>query len=199
MRESVAEQLSLPGIEPARPRRRPTDNLFYAIKPDLTAAANIEPLISQLRLEHGLKGKSLTKERFHVSLHHVGSHAGLPQEIVAAAIAAGASVTVPPLELMFDRVMSFRKSGKQPLVLRACYDDALEEFWRVLGVAMQRAGVGRWMTSHYTPHLTLLYDSLSVKEQTIEPIRWTAHEFVLMHSLLGRNRHVPLAKWVLCG
>ena len=32
----------------------------------------------------------------------------------------------------------------------------------------------------------------------IEPIGWTAHEFVLVRSLLGRGTHVPVMRWPLC-
>lgn len=43
----------------------------------------------------------------------------------------------------------------------------------------------------------LLYDPQGIAEHAIEPIRWTAREFVLVHSLLGRSRHVPLGRWAL--
>jgi 2'-5' RNA ligase len=36
-----------------------------------------------------------------------------------------------------------------------------------------------------------------VPEQKIEPVEWTVREIVLVHSLLGRTEHRPLARWTL--
>jgi len=47
--------------------------------------------------------------------------------------------------------------------------------------------------------VTLLYDDVLVQERAVEPIRWTVSEFVLVHSLLGQTRHIPLARWSLGG
>jgi 2'-5' RNA ligase len=47
--------------------------------------------------------------------------------------------------------------------------------------------------------MTLLYDDRSVAEQAVETIGWTAREFVLVHSLLGQTRHIPLGRWPLRG
>ena len=57
----------------------------------------------------------------------------------------------------------------------------------------------RPVASQVTPHVTLLYDDVLVEERAVEPIRWTVREFVLVHSLLGQTRHVPLARWPLGG
>jgi len=64
------------------------------------------------------------------------------------------------------------------------------------GGALAKAGVGARQS---TPHLTLLYDARRVDEQPIDPIRWTVREFVLVHSLLGQTRYIPLGKWPLRG
>jgi len=47
--------------------------------------------------------------------------------------------------------------------------------------------------------MTLLYDSCALQARTIDPVRWTMTEFVLVDSLRGRTRHVPLARWQLRG
>jgi len=64
------------------------------------------------------------------------------------------------------------------------------------GGALAKAGVGARQS---TPHLTLLYDARRVAEQPITRIGWTMREFVLVHSLLGQKRYIPLGKWPLCG
>jgi 2'-5' RNA ligase len=192
----MAEQFLLPGIDAAPLQRRGTDSLFFAIRPDPSINVRIASLAQRLLGEHGLTGKPLTTDRFHVSLHHIGKYVGLSQGLIAAASAAAASVVMPEVEIIFDRVTSFRQPGKKPLVLLGNDNAVLNRFWQSLGIAMRRVGVGpRRPASRYMPHLTLLYDSRSVREQAIEPIVWTAREFVLIHSLLGRSQHVLLARW----
>jgi RNA 2',3'-cyclic 3'-phosphodiesterase len=199
----MSDQPSLPGFEAAP--QRPTDRLFFAIFPDADAAARIAQLALQLRAEHGLHGTPLKPERFHVTLHHLGDYAGLQPGIVAMASQAAAGVARQPFgpgfELLFDHAASFCSTPRnRPFVLRGGDGlAAVMAFQQALGIEMTKAGLGRWAKPAYTPHVTLLYDDRCVAEQTVEAIGWTAHEFVLVHSLIGQSRHVPLARWPLRG
>ncbi|MEO6972584.1 MAG: RNA 2',3'-cyclic phosphodiesterase [Rhodoferax sp.] len=191
-------RLSVTGIDPAQ---QPTDRLFFAIFPDAAATARIAQLAQRLRAEHSLHGHPLKTERFHVTLHHLGDHVGLRHDIVAAASEAAATIAMPPFELAFDRVMSFDSRPRiRPLVLRGGDGlAALTRFRQSLGTAMAKAGLGRWVETSYTPHVTLLYDDRPVAGQPVETIAWTARKFVLVRSLLGQTLHVPLARWPLRG
>jgi 2'-5' RNA ligase len=51
----------------------------------------------------------------------------------------------------------------------------------------------------FTPHITLLYDDKNVVETPIDPINCAADEVVLVHSLLGQTRHIPLGRWKMKG
>jgi 2'-5' RNA ligase len=194
----MSEQYLLPGFEATLPA---DDGVFFAIFPDLAAAMDIERLAEDQRSKHGVKRKSLKKDRFHASLHGFGAFDGLPQNIVAAAQEAAANVDVPPFQVAFNYVASFSRGRHlRPLVLRG--DDGLVGLMRLhetLRVALVKAGLGRWTTPHYTPHVTLLYDRRSVAEQSVAPIEWTVREFVLVHSLVGKTQHIPLARWPLRG
>jgi RNA 2',3'-cyclic 3'-phosphodiesterase len=192
----MPEQLSLPGFEAAP---QPTDRLFFAIFPDVDAAARIAQLARRLRSEHGLKGKPLATKRLHVTLHYLGDYVGLPQAIVAAASAAAATVALPSFEVALDRVASFsgRPRNRPFVLLGGDGVAALTAFQQALGTALEKAGLGSRAKSPYTPHVTLLYGNHSVAGQAVETVGWTVHEFVLVHSLLGRTRHVPLARWPL--
>jgi 2'-5' RNA ligase len=176
------------------------DGLFFAIYPDANAAAYTAQCANRLRGKLGLRGRPFTPERFHVSLHHLGVHEGMPRGIVAAACEAAAAVAMPRFKVGFDRAASFSgRPGHLPFVLLG--DDGvagLTMFQQMLGMAMTNAGLWRWVDRHYTPHMTLLYDDCCVTEWTfVEAIDWTVRELVLVHSLLGRTRHVPLARWPL--
>jgi 2'-5' RNA ligase len=62
---------------------------------------------------------------------------------------------------------------------------------------MTRVGLGRWVVPRFTPHLTLLYDNRYVEGRDVEPIAWSVREFVLIHSVLGKTRHIHLGRWPL--
>jgi 2'-5' RNA ligase len=196
MRPHTPEQSSLVGFDPAP---RPTDRLFFAIFPADGAAARIAELARHLRGELGLKGRPLAIDRFHVTLVHLGDFVGLPKNIVEAARTVAAAVAAPPFEIVFDRVESFGGGrAKLPFVLRANEGVvALTAFQQTLVVALAKAGLGSGTKSSYTPHVTLLYDKSPVPGQAVETVAWTAHEFVLVRSLLGRTRHVALERWPL--
>ncbi len=192
----MPEQISLAGFDAAP---QPTDRLFFALFPDADTAARIAQLAQHLRGEHGLKGRPLATARFHITLHHLGDYVGLPRCIVAAAGEAAAAIALPPFDVALDRAASFcRKPRNRPFVLRASDGiAALTALQQAIGAAMKKAGLRRSAELPYAPHLTLLYDDHCVAEHAIETVGWSAREFVLVHSLLGRARHVPLARWPL--
>jgi RNA 2',3'-cyclic 3'-phosphodiesterase len=178
------------------------DGLFFAIYPDVNAAASAAQSARRLRGKFGLKGGLLLTEHFHVSLQHLGLYDRLPRRIVAAASEAAATVAMPPFKVGFDRATSFSgRPGNVPFVLLG--DDGvagLSMFQQMLGTAMENAGLGHWVNRHYTPHMTLLYADRRVNEWIfIEAIDWTVREFVLVRSLIGRTRHIPIARWPLRG
>jgi len=145
-----------------------------------------------------LSGRPLAPERFHITLHHLGDHAGVRRDIVTMAEEAAGAITISPFDVIFDRAASFHNGGNNPLVIQAGEGlEALKAFQRDLGLAMARAGGGKWVDKTFTPHVTLLYDRRLVAEQAIEPVRWTVGGFTLIHSLLGRTQHIPLARWTL--
>jgi RNA 2',3'-cyclic 3'-phosphodiesterase len=147
-----------------------------------------------------LKANPLGAERFHITLHYLGEYAGLPQGIVAEAIRVAATIAMPQFEVTFDRALSFHgRPGNRPFVLRGCDGlITLEAFHGVLGAALHKAGLtGGGAKSRYTPHVTLLYDDSLTLERAVETVTWTVREFVLVHSLVGRTVHVPLARWPL--
>jgi RNA 2',3'-cyclic 3'-phosphodiesterase len=172
------------------------DGLFFSIFPDLAAAVRIANTAEHFRRTYGLKAAPLWTDRFHVTVQGLGSYDGLPKSVVAKAIEAGAAVMSRPFEVAFDRVTSF--AGSDALVL--CGGDGVDGivmFHHALCVAMRKSGLSAG--SQFTPHITLLYGGRRVKEQFIEPIRWTVRDFVLVHSWRGRTMHIPLERWRLGG
>ena len=200
----MPEQYWLPGFHsaPRKPQRRGfSDVLFFTLFPVESAAARVAQITRRLRDQNGLTGQPFSNSRFHVSLHGFGDDQALSPATVAEARSAAASVKAPEFEVTFDRVMSFRGSvDKAPLVLRASDGcTALRAFQRSLGEALSLAGFHCRSPRSFTPHMTLCYDRCRVAEQEIEALSWTAREFFLVRSLVGKGRYIRLSRWPLRG
>jgi 2'-5' RNA ligase len=175
-----------------------TDRLFFAIFPPAATAARIYALQQDLRVRHGLWGRALAMDRLHVTLSHLGDYVGLPPAIVAKAHEAASRVRAPAIDISFDRALSFAgRERNRPFVLRNSEGaSVVQAFQRELGKAMALSGLGKFVRP-YTPHMTLLYDSNDISEQSIDPVTWQCTEFRLIHSMLGQTRHVTLGAWQL--
>jgi RNA 2',3'-cyclic 3'-phosphodiesterase len=191
----MSQQSSLPGFAPAAA----TDRLFMAIFPDRETAAHLATLAATQCARHGLRGRPLAAERFHVTLFHLGDSAGFRQDVVDAASKAASRVQAAPFELGFDQVASFAgRRDKLPFVLKADGGNAaLRAFHGELAAQLREVGLGHFAGGSFEPHVTLAYDARMVAPEAVSPMRWRAGEFVLIHSLLGQTRHIPLARWTL--
>lgn len=182
---------------------QPSDHLFLAIYPDAETATQIAELAIRLRSQHGLRGKPLATDRFHTTLYSLGIFSGVPEVIVrdASMAAEAVAAVTPPFKIEFNRVGSFSgRPGHRPFVLRDSGNVAtVTEFHRRLGASLDSHNVRYNHTSRFTPHVTLLYDGREVEEESVGMVSWTAYEFVLVRSLVGKSRHIPLARWALCG
>jgi 2'-5' RNA ligase len=65
---------------------------------------------------------------------------------------------------------------------------------------MQSVGFRDTGRASFKPHVTMMYtDEMMDEARVDEPIRWTVRDFVLVHSLQGRGRHVHCRRWPLRG
>jgi 2'-5' RNA ligase len=179
----------LPGLQP----NPELDLLFFALRVGAENATRVVQLCDRLCRQNRLSGRRIAADLLHITLRGVGAYDGLPNFIIERACGGshGFDLTFP----------SFNSGGgKRPLVL--CPSSDLAGLFRLhvaLGEAMKRARVGRHLRSHFTPHMTLLYDSRVVREMRIEPILVEVRDFVLVHSMIGQRKHIELARWPLRG
>lgn len=139
-----------------------------------------------------------------MTLFHIGDWAGLPQDTAAAASRAAASLRAEPFEINLDEIASFSgRPDKRPLVLKSTQgNQSLYAFREKLGRELTRVGLGRCVSRGFEPHVTLAYAPTLVAAESVEPVRWTVRDFVLIHSLLGQTRYIELGRWTLsagCG
>ncbi|MBS0454980.1 MAG: 2'-5' RNA ligase family protein [Proteobacteria bacterium] len=175
------------------------ERLFLAVRPDAATAQRIESLAQELRRKHGLRGKSLGPERFHVTLHLIGDFAGgVPAQVLAGALDAASPVAArtSPFPIGLGTVASFtRKRRNMPLVLLAEEGgQGLGQLQQELVAALAAVDLAGRIEPRFTPHLTLLYDDRPLAAQAVEPLSWRASELLLVRSLLGRSRHEVLAR-----
>jgi len=197
----LTEQLWLPGLE-APPA--PTDGLFFAVFPDTRTAAGMAKLAQQLCGDACTRSKPLAAGRLHATLLHLGNFAGgLPQDKVGAAKRAAESISMTPFTVEFDAVANFGKKPRPgPMVLTGGEGVVgLHALHDALGQALK--GVEFWeypvAGNRYEPHVTLAYGMPPADKRPVEPASWNVREFALIHSLLGRTRHIALARWSLAG
>ena len=198
----ISEQLSFSGLGIDSPQ---TDRLIFLARPDEVTARCISHVAYQLKHKYRLNGRMLRPELFHLSLLHIHDYCQFPQEIADRAKEAASCIAFPPVDVIFDKVMSFSGVEADPpredsyaLVLLASNGAAeLTALRKDLALSMMKAGIKLRHKLHFKPHLTLLYDKRHRIVEDIEPIRWTVNEFALIDSLLGRSRYKQLRQWPL--
>jgi 2'-5' RNA ligase len=182
------------GRKSGGPRKR--FKLFFAILPDAAVAADISKFGVWVDRQYGIHGDPLITNRLHITLHVFGEWDERPDEAIDIAKRVGDLVKAAPFEVVFDRAMTFNTSSN-PYVLRVSQstDQHIRDFWLNLGIEI--ANVRPFREPLFTPHMTLSYKGNVTVEHAIEPIRWTAREFVLINSHVGKTYHEHVGRWPL--
>ncbi|XHS79347.1 2'-5' RNA ligase family protein [Burkholderiaceae bacterium UC74_6] len=165
-------------------------DLFFALMPPQQLAQDIAARIPDL------SGAPADPQRLHITLCDVAEVVGqdLPDKLIRAAKAAAATLAHAPLAVRLDQLQHFTKA----VVLVGSGNERVTQFARLLGRALKQYGMAPKVGS--TPHLTLFYTELRRHEpRPVEPILWTATDFVLLVSHVGQSRYDELGRWPLVG
>lgn len=183
-------QGSLPGFDPPVP----TDRLFLAIFPDPAYAARFEAFAAKHLAARRIQGDPVAASRLHVTLFHLGDYTELPPGLVAQATEALAQLKTEPFAISFNQIGSFNHHNPHgDFVLTANeHNQALHALHQQLATHLNAAALSQHTKGSFTPHMTLAYNKPAVPLAQIEPVVWPAHEVVLIHSLLGKTRHIRL-------
>ena len=194
----MAQQLTL--FEAPQPDR-PKYSLFLAIFPDRLTAQHISELAMKIRETHGLRGRTRPLNHLHVTLHFPIRCSEVAVCLVGQ-ICKEVAALVPPFEIKFDRMLSFRGGiDNRPLVMVNHGDGnaALTRLHQALGAEM----IGYWRRSdgnlRFNPHITLLYDRQGIPEEPIDPVSWMVDEIVLVRSEVGATKYERLGHWKFVG
>jgi RNA 2',3'-cyclic 3'-phosphodiesterase len=190
-------QLDLLGTADARPAE--VRRLFFALLPDAATRARLAQAAQALKASHpGLRARWVSPARYHATLHFLGDHALLRQDVVDAAMAAATELRMAPFEWVLHEAASFR--GRQPpCILRSSsVPEPLQQLWRDLRRALVLAGQGRHLARSFTPHVTVAYSHAVLLDVTpIEPVAWRVERVALVHSVVGQQDYQVLAEWAL--
>jgi 2'-5' RNA ligase len=147
-----------------------------------------------LRHAQGLTGTPVSLDRLHVTLAIVGNFmTSVPDYVVDNAIVAARRIVLPPVPVIFERVLTFPQS--RALVLRSTHDTDARIAPLRQWLTWELRKVGLHPEQRSTPHMTILYHSTAISVQAIKPISWTATRFALILSHIGRHHHEWMGEW----
>lgn len=158
--------------------------LFFALWPPRPLAERMIDIARTLFAS----GAPVAHDKLHVTLAFHGACDAVARE---ALIARAEQVTVPPIDLVFDRLDGFRKPRIAWLGMADPPAGLLD-----LAALLRETELER---RRYIPHITLQRKTSPIAACPVAPIAWRAREFVLAES--GANG-VPgayrvLARWPL--
>jgi len=180
---------------PGRPKK--AERIFVGVFPDTYAAKAIETVARNIAGEVALGQRLLERGRYHVSLAHISDRDRLRSRDEFAFTSAARLVQLPAFDVSLSQAGSVRGPPRRggpplhPLVLLAD-KGPIADLFDSLGGHLRNVGVR--VGGHFTPHITLAYSTQFVSMRTIEPIRFTVREFVLIHSERGRTKYNVLRK-----
>ena len=169
--------------------------LFFALQPEPEDAQRLTAQADALL--QGASAYRVAPERLHVSLHGLGEHAHVPERLVEQALRAGQSLHFPPIDLAFDRLLSFGAGDRRPAVVdNARPNQALRDLHLQLGIALADAGVPVPQRT-FAPHLSLWWSPVALVPTAVAPTHWTARRLRLIWSHVGRKQYQRIGDWPL--
>ncbi|KRE87833.1 2'-5' RNA ligase [Rhodanobacter sp. Soil772] len=185
------------GAADARPAE--VHRLFFALLPDAATRARLAQAAQALKAGHPkLRARWVNPMRYHATLHFLGDHALLRQDVVDAAMAAAGGLRMALFEWVLHEAASFH--GRQPpCILRSSsVPEPLQQLWQDLRRALVLAGQGRHVARSFTPHVTVAYSQAALLDVTpIEPVAWRVERLAVVHSVVGQQDYQVLAEWSL--
>lgn len=167
----------------------PFHRLFFAIRPP----AELIPEIAALRDSFGQTKNVVPDDQLHLTTWLFPDSQHFPADAAAKAQAAVASIPLPAFRVALSRMVG-RKS--HVVLLPSEELRGFMPFQARLDQALRSAGLFPRADWRFSPHLTLLYGRHEMDEE-IDTLSWTAHELVLIDSIVGQRRHDVIAHWPL--
>jgi 2'-5' RNA ligase len=169
------------------------DKVYFAIRPDGDARAQMRRLAEELSATFPLTGRP-NFETLHVSVLGLGMARDLTPLHFAAAEKAAEELRYPPFAITFTKLMSFRQAEgrKRPLTLVAEDDSAADvnDLAEDLRDTLVESGFPPGGRAGGHAHLTLLYDQFGIKCVPLEiPVVLRVSSVWMIRNHYGEGRH----------
>ena len=173
--------------------------LFFALWPDESVRDGIEAAAMTLRRAHAPRGRWIGRHRYHLTLQFLGDGPMLREDIANAAMRAADGVRVEGFDMTLDVAGSFRNRSIPWWLGCERTPSGLQQLFDALGGALARNGVRVESGRGLVAHVTVLRDAdMALPATPVAPVRWPVRDFVLVHSVLGRNStYHLLGRWPL--
>jgi 2'-5' RNA ligase len=180
--------------DPRKARTAPPHRLFFALWPDDAVRGAIAQAASLLVATEA--GRATDPQRYHLTVAYLGDFQPLPETVLSAAMAAGASIHMDPFEVSLDRFGAFAGShvrwlgpGVIPAGLLALHEGLME--------ALLSSRLPTRTESAFAPHVTIRRRVRAPAPAPSPPVvRWPVHDFVLIDSQPGMDYRI-VARWPL--
>lgn len=182
------------------PAIMPKHGLFFGIMIPHIENEQFAACFQSFQTTHGFTNRPIGPDRLHMSLYHIHAGDELGEGEIQTAIRTGDLIRFRPFPVTFDRALTYRNTkSKMPFVLAAPDSaDPVNGLRFQLGREHSRL---RGSLSHrhrpIQPHVTLIWDRISVPEHSIEPLTMIVDEFALVHSHIGFSKYDVLKRWPL--
>ncbi len=190
-------QLDLLGANAQEPAK--VHRLFFALLPDAATREQLRQAAQAVQSSHpALRARWVDPARYHATVHFLGDHSALREDVAEAASHAAGKLRSLAFEWTLDRAASFH--GRQPpCILRSAGVPApLQQLWDELRHLLILLGQGRHIERSFSPHVTLAYSKGELlASESIVPVHWLVNELALVHRVVGQADHEVLARWSL--
>jgi 2'-5' RNA ligase len=180
---------------------RPKHGLFFAAMVPAPQAEKISILFNCLQTRYPIQKPRIPDERLHISLLPMLTADSLPEKIIHFSQQAGDAIRFVEFDVTLDRILTYRnKQAEKPLVLAADADSTSKANGlvdRLRQTISTLSGASPYHTGSINPHVTLVWDRLSIPEQSVPPITMPIREVALVHSHIGKSKYDILGRWQL--
>jgi len=168
--------------------------LFFALMPDVQTLKRIKGIQQELKIRHGIEGRAVRSEQFHVTLAFLGSQ---PTSRLQTLLDLGAGLEMPVCRVLLDRLGIFPRAGVMWLGT-ATPPQELSAFQSELVGALDRVDIP-FDRKPWKFHVTL-YRDLRTPSVRIEPeaVSWDLKSFSLVESIStnGGVEYRQLGRWL---
>ena len=174
------------------PAAMPKNGLFFGIMIPHTESQKFAACFQSFRRTYRFTNKPIGSDRLHISLYSVYAGDELSEAEVQTAIRVGDAIRFGPFPVTFDRALTYRNAKlKMPFVLAAPDSaDPINGLRFQLGRKHSRLiGSIGYRQRPIQPHVTLVWDQISVPENSIEPLTIIVQEFALVRSHIGFGKY----------